>query len=635
VKQSLSILDAYLDDELTEEQRRQFEAWINEDPANMDCFVSECCLDSYLQDIFREEQVAHDAMAAYACNGGMEDVCRSFGDSAPADPQQVVLQNPSPLNTFQAPAASELRPPVAGFFFPTFDGAVERFFTGWPAAYLVATVVFAIALAIGAVVHVSHPVQVVRPSVPSPQPLASSPSLVGRITGMVDCQWEKGSGVGVQLSADSGQQLQSTSHQPLATNHSVSLGDRFVLRSGLMEITYDTGAKVILQGPVTYEVESPTSGYLSVGKLTARLEKRSAVSGQRSVASESETSSLSTNHYPLSTSSNPQSLIPNPSLSPVPCPLFSVRTPTATVTDLGTEFGVEVDKQGNTRSHVFRGSVNLHPLSTDAEAKAGDILLRENESASVETNVKGSPGVTARRIAPKPDGFTRSIKNKTSPPIDVLAWFRMGEDEPNARAGAPTGAEIHSHFRRYVHLDRHGSPTYSDDTAAPGSSLSMTFHGGSDGEYFSSPRFSLIPNDYFIFEAWVKMRKPKLGTQIIAASGQGAHSGYCLAVRDGRWHGVLEDVGYTDSGLACESGKWTHLALVCERGKAQLWVNGRQAGNVLDAIPNVPDGPFTIGGYIGDPERAFDGEIDEVRLSTFMAPFRPEMLLFRTADPPR
>ena len=24
-----------------------------------------------------------------------------------------------------------------------------------------------------------------------------------------------------------------------------------------MEITYDTGAKVILQGPVTYEVESP------------------------------------------------------------------------------------------------------------------------------------------------------------------------------------------------------------------------------------------------------------------------------------------------------------------------------------------------------------------------------------------
>ena len=32
--------------------------------------------------------------------------------------------------------------------------------------------------------------------------------------------------------------------------------DKYALASGLMEITYDTGAKVILQGPVTYEVES-------------------------------------------------------------------------------------------------------------------------------------------------------------------------------------------------------------------------------------------------------------------------------------------------------------------------------------------------------------------------------------------
>ena len=44
----------------------------------------------------------------------------------------------------------------------------------------------------------------------------------------------------------------------------VSLGDKFALSSGLMEITYDTGARVILQGPVTYEVESASGGYLAV-----------------------------------------------------------------------------------------------------------------------------------------------------------------------------------------------------------------------------------------------------------------------------------------------------------------------------------------------------------------------------------
>ena len=62
-----------------------------------------------------------------------------------------------------------------------------------------------------------------------------------------------------------------------------------------MEITYDTGAKVILQGPVTYEVESKDGGFLSLGKLTARLEKKWPWQWQK----ESEIR-------------NPKSLIPNP-----------------------------------------------------------------------------------------------------------------------------------------------------------------------------------------------------------------------------------------------------------------------------------------------------------------------------------
>ena len=102
-----------------------------------------------------------------------------------------------------------------------------------------------------------------------------------------------------------------------------------------MEITYDTGAKVILQGPVTYEVESATGGYLSVGKLTARVESEKR---------KRQCPNLQISSYPRSIS------------------LVLVRTPTATVTDLGTEFGVEVSKKGYTTSHVFRGSVKSQLL---------------------------------------------------------------------------------------------------------------------------------------------------------------------------------------------------------------------------------------------------------------------------------
>jgi hypothetical protein len=234
------------------------------------------------------------------------------------------------------------------------------FSSGWPVAYLVATVIFAIGLAIGAFTYVSRPVEVVQQStnpqspIPNPSPKAT---IVGRITGMVECVWESG-----RRSAIGGQQLQSTSHYRLATNHSVSLGDRIALKSGLLEITYDSGAKVVLQGPVTYEVESAKAGYLSVGKLTARLEKRSAISGQRSVARESDTSSLSTIHYPL----------------------FTITTPTAVVTDLGTEFGVDVDETGRSDVCVHSGRVAIQGANGSATSPA--VVLKAGEARRIPSS---------------------------------------------------------------------------------------------------------------------------------------------------------------------------------------------------------------------------------------------------------
>ena len=61
-----------------------------------------------------------------------------------------------------------------------------------------------------------------------------------------------------------------------------------------------------------------------------------------------------------------------------------MRTPTATVTDLGTEFGVEVSKEGHTTSHVFRGSVRLQVAAADGKSEGIAQVLHENESARVE-----------------------------------------------------------------------------------------------------------------------------------------------------------------------------------------------------------------------------------------------------------
>ena len=205
-------------------------------------------------------------------------------------------------------------PPLFPAFLSTaYHGTMGFLSQELPFSLFIATVMTGLGLWVASLIYVSRPEQMTQSG--SRLPLAQSafdPTLevVGKITGMADCKWSKDG------RAPSGYD-------------NVLVGRQFTLDSGLMEITYDTGAKVILQGPVTYKVDSRDGGFLAVGKLTARLEKKVAISPNLS--------SLSTIHYPL----------------------FTIHTPTATVTDLGTEFGVEVNALGDTETHVFAGKVEL------------------------------------------------------------------------------------------------------------------------------------------------------------------------------------------------------------------------------------------------------------------------------------
>ena len=108
---------------------------------------------------------------------------------------------------------------------------------------------------------------------------------------MVGCRWDQAAGDrGLGAGDRKATRLPSPGHRPeglvggrgaggeggLHLHSLLHLNDTVALCSGLMEITYDTGAKVILQGPVTYKVDSAAGGYLSVGKLAARLEKKAS-----------------------------------------------------------------------------------------------------------------------------------------------------------------------------------------------------------------------------------------------------------------------------------------------------------------------------------------------------------------------
>jgi hypothetical protein len=336
------LLSAMLDGQMTAAEESRLAGLLRDNPNAQEVYL-DCCRTHAL---LRQELGGRCDIASLAGEGE----AGSIGDmSSPlADGQSASVPFPSIIlqpSSHPAPLFS----PLGSFVF----------------SYSLAALIVGIGMLIGWACKVSVQEQVAKappPAVVHPEP---EMVFVGRVTGMVDCRW-----------SDSSTGTVSYAYVPL--------GRRYALASGLMEITYDTGTTVILEGPCTYTVESKTSGFLGIGRLTAKVEERGERRGERKTLAAGQ----------QTVNSNRKSAAPLATLPP--SLVFVVRTPTATVTDLGTEFGVAVDESGQTESHVFRGRVLLAAVDSSGRRQGRNITLTANESARVEKAGAGE-GFVARR----------------------------------------------------------------------------------------------------------------------------------------------------------------------------------------------------------------------------------------------
>jgi hypothetical protein len=112
--------------------------------------------------------------------------------------------------------------------------------------------------------------------------------------------------------------------------------------------------------------------------------------------------------------------------------LFAVRTPTALVEDLGTEFGVEVLQSGETASHVFAGRVVMRVDGAEnggrvtgdinPESPNPEIVLSAGQSARMERDAKSGEMklLFGDKTAPTMV-FARQLPRKPTMPIDAAA----------------------------------------------------------------------------------------------------------------------------------------------------------------------------------------------------------------------
>lgn len=191
------------------------------------------------------------------------------------------------------------------------------------------------------------------------------PTVVARVTGALDCRWAVGQPAPAYLG-------------------DLIIGQWLRLESGLLEITYSSGAKIVLQGPATYEVCSD-GGYLAAGKLVGKL---------------ADASPRNSKNVDLARLITPAEV----EAAPV---RFLIRAPLVDVFDLGTEFGIQVDpNDGSTQVHIFEGFAAL--CSPIAIGQRSNLVLQEREAACFSPAPDGQDCLV-RYISVAPGEFSRRV----------------------------------------------------------------------------------------------------------------------------------------------------------------------------------------------------------------------------------
>jgi hypothetical protein len=141
-------------------------------------------------------------------------------------------------------------------------------------------------------------------------------------------------------------------------------GSRIAIASGVARVTFESGATATLQGPCDFVVDNAMQGTILRGRV--------AVSAPRRAYG------------------------------------FRIRSPNSEVIDLGTEFGVAVDDDGQSEVHVFSGEVLSRPLR-EGEERPGELIRLKANHGLKFASVDKHPSKIASDASLFPAGSSKPL----------------------------------------------------------------------------------------------------------------------------------------------------------------------------------------------------------------------------------
>ena len=341
------------------------------------------------------------------------------------------------------------------------------------------------------------------------------------------------------------------------------------LEEGSVEITFDSGAVVLLQGKSSLNLESEKRAFLNFGKVAAR--------------------------------------VPSEAIG------FIINTPQGTVVDLGTEFAVSVDENKAMEVHVIDGEVEAGSLHGN-EPK----LLRKDESIRIENT-----GTFSEVTELDQTHFSRVQDYNPEINYNFIYWpfdkvkKQKVHDEGNGGLGGRYDLFI-------------PNPKNNIKTGKIGRALSLSgkeefaqssFPGiGSANARTVAFWVKIPPNstkdEAYAIVSWGKVApsqkwqvgyNPNPANGVVGAIRTEFSQGYVIGttdLRDGRWHHVVSMfIGGEKPDVA------THVRHYID-GKLE-GVSGYQARRINTNISDPDTQPVYLGKYINNNKWYFRGKIDE------------------------
>ena len=402
-------------------------------------------------------------------------------------------------------------------------------------------------LAAAAVVAIG--VWIGRSLIPEALPGDDDAEFIARISGSKDPQW-----VGASV---------------FQNGDELSRGQHIELKAGFAEITFDSGAQIVVEGPASVDLDSAWQATLRRGTLRANI---------------------------------PQEAIG-----------FKVANASVDVVDLGTEFSITADADGSAEVFVLTGQIEVEPRSSGGATK---ILMKEKQSRRFALNGVSDVNDSDQKFQRHAKRVTFDLPKKAagyahwsfdSREGDVFRGDLFGPVRTKGSLSLPVrgGSSVAGKFKDAL--------SFSSTTSAELENVEFGIRTPKTTAFWVRlpEDASSVDGSTFARLASVDIgwnSSPADGAQgALRISGARGHAVGSTSLRDGRWHHIAAVVTSAPPSVGKPAGKWQARLYV--DGRLEAWTSKQptRKGGKLRAISADT---LTLGSS-GD-DKGFRGEMDEL-----------------------